>query len=413
MFLIKLFLFTIFLVLSGFFSGSETAFFSLNKIKLNRMKHSKKKTERLVAQLMKSPAKLLTTILMGNMFVNIASSSLSSDLMERILPGSSTGLTVVLMTFLLLIFGEITPKTFAVKNAERISLNVSRIFITLEKLLAPFRFLVQSFANFIITKILRQKLFTSTILTHSELKTALNVGFEEGVVDDFEKKVIENVFKFGNRTIRQVFTPKIQTKMLDITTSYSQMMQFLKEAGYSRIPVYEGDEDNIVGILHVRDIVLNTDTSKTIKDFLRPVIFIPETRKVNSLLIEFQRSQTNFAVVIDEYGVFSGIITMDDLLEEIVGEIADAKQHTSTNLKIVSPNEVIFDATMELDDFNEQFGTDFEDSTVQSIGGYILNRLGRIPKQNESFRLGGFIIKVVEAKPNKIEKLIIQKESKK
>jgi putative hemolysin len=377
------------------------------------MRQSQSKAVRLVSYLMESPRKLLTTILIGNMFVNIAASSLADGLTQTLFPGGGTWIAVIVMTFLILIFGEITPKTIAVQNSEKITLFSSEKLYYFQRFLSPFQRVIQFFADAIIQTITGEPPSYKHKLTPTELKTVVDIGFQEGVVDVFEKRIIENVFKFGDRTIKQIYTPRHQVEMLEISADVREAREFIEKVGFSRIPAYKNEEENIVGFIYARDLILEKSPDKTLHDFIQKVRFVPETKKVGQLLIEFQKEHHHFAIVIDEYGVFSGIITIDDLLEEVVGEITDIKSREKKFYRILPSGEIILLATMELVDFNRQFGTRLYDNTVQSVGGYIMNHLGRIPQQGEKFKIYNLWFEVIQAKPNKIEKLKFWKAKKK
>ncbi len=223
-----------------------------------------------------------------------------------------------------------------------------------------------------------------------------------------ERDLIEKVISFGEKRVEQVMTPRMRMVSIGVNTPMDRALRFLKRQGYSRVPVYEGNEDTIIGILHIKDF-LRQPKGESLRDYLRPVYFIPETKKVDDLFREFQSKRQHFAVVIDEYGIVSGVITMDDLLEEIVGKIADKKREVWAEYKKVSPDRIVVEAAMELEDFNQQMRTSLKDDQAQSIGGYVVNQLGRIPKVKEKVRIGDLEFEILEAAPRRIVRMEVTK----
>lgn len=394
----------ILLCFSAFFSGSETALFSLSRLKVRQMTTSSSSAKRLVAKMLSNPHRLLATILLGNMLVNVASSSLGENISSRIFSGGTALFVAVLaMTILILLFGEIMPKIIAVERPERIAASVVIPLNLFSTVIAPARRSLRWITDLFVGAV-TQKPAPSQGVTEEELRTALDIGYSEGAVHLLERDLIEKVISFGDKRVEQVMTPRMRMVSIEANVPVEKALRFLKRKGYSRVPVYERSEDNIIGVLHIKDF-LRQPSEGSLRDYLRPVYVIPETKKIGQLFREFKSKRQHFAVVVDEYGVVSGVVTLDDLLEEIVGKIADKKQRAWTAYRRVSPDRIEVDATMELEDFNQQMKTSIMDDQAQSIGGYVVNQLGRIPKASEKIRLGNLEFEILEAEPRRIVRM--------
>ncbi len=236
----------------------------------------------------------------------------------------------------------------------------------------------------------------------------MDIGYSEGAVHLLERDLIEKVISFGDKRVEQVMTPRMRMVSIGVNTPVDKAISVLKRRGYSRVPVYEGNEDSIIGVLHIKDF-LRQPRQGSLRDYLRPVSIIPETKKIDDLFREFQSKRQHFAVAVDEYGVVSGVITMDDLLEEIVGKIADKKREAWAAYKKVSPDRIVVEAAMELEDFNQQMKTSLKDDQAQSIGGYVINQLGRIPKVKEKVRIGNLEFEILEAEPRRVVRMRVTK----
>ncbi len=405
---IKLIGLAILLCFSAFFSGSETALFSLNRLKVRQMAASRSPSKGLVAKMLSNPHRLLATILLGNILVNVASSSLGENITSHLFSGGMALLVAVLaMTLLILLFGEIMPKIIAVGWPEQIAPLVAIPLNLFSMVISPARRSLRWITDLFVGA-MAHKPFPSPGVTEEELKTALDIGYSEGAVHRLERDLIENVISFGDKRVEQVMTPRVRMVSIEVNTPIDRALRFLKRKGYSRIPVYEGNEDTIVGVLHIKDF-LRQPKKEALRDYLRPVYFIPETKKIDDLFREFQSKRQHLAVAIDEYGIVSGVITMDDLLEEIVGKIAHKKREAWAAYKKVSPDRIVVEAAMELEDFNQQMKTSLRDDQAQSIGGYVINQLGRIPKVKEKVRIGDLEFEVLEVEPRRIVRMQVTK----
>ncbi len=410
--MLKIFILFVLLVLSGFFSGSETAFFSLGHGKLRGFAKSRTPKKKLVARMMENPVRLLATLLLGNTFVNIAAASLGQNIISSFL--SERGaivLATLAMTLLILVFGEITPKTLSVHRSENVALWVGRPLDIFSSAIGPIRRLLRR-----ITEILLALFGVRTIdrgegPSEEELRTLVDIGFDEGVVNRLEREIIHKVFSFHDKTVQQVMTPRVQVLSLPVDTLPGEALSTLKNRRYSRAPVYEGQEEHIIGILHIKDFV-HTPEAESLRAILRPAQFVPETRRIDTLFHEFRKNRQHFAVVIDEYGVYCGVVTMDDLLEEVVGE-AFAAVPRKDLFRRIGRSAALVKGVTELEMFNRKMGTKLVDPEAQSIGGYVINRLGRIPEAKERLRIGDLQFEIVKAEPNRIVRMLAKRIPKK
>jgi CBS domain containing-hemolysin-like protein len=403
---VKLIGLAILLCFSAFFSGSETAFFSLSRLKVRQMATSPSSPKRLVAKMLSNPHRLLATILFGNMLVNVASSSLGENISSHIFSGGTALFVAVLaMTILILLFGEIVPKIIAVERPEKIAPLVAAPLNLFSLIISPARRSLRWITDLFVGAVTHRPI-PSQGMTEEELKTALDISYSEGAVHLLERDLIEKVISFGDKRVEQVMTPRMRMVSIDVRTPVDRATRILKRRGYSRVPVHEGNEDNIVGVLHIKDF-LGQPNQESLRDYVRPAYVVPETKKIGELFREFQSKRQHLAVAVDEYGVVSGLVTLDDLLEEIVGKIADKQRRALAGYKRVSPDRIEVDATMELEDFNQQMKTSITDDQAQTIGGYLINQLGRIPDAKEKVRIGNLEFEILEAEPRRILKMRI------
>lgn len=410
--ILRISLLFVLLCVSGFFSGSETALFSLGYGKLRRFRQSRRPRKRLIARMMEDPSRVLATLLLGNTFVNIAASSLGQNIIATFFPGDrAIVISTLAMTSLILVFGEITPKTIAVQKPEKIASWVVSPLNMFSTLISPMRCLLRG-----TTELLLALLGVTTIgrgheLTEEEFQTLVDIGFKEGVVNRLEREIIHRVFSFGDKTVQQVMTPRVQVVALSVDTPPGEALNILKGRRYSRAPVYEGEEDNIIGSLHIKDFIQKPE-ARSLRDLSHPVWFVPETRRIDTLFNELRAAKQHFSVVIDEYGVFCGIVTMDDLLEEIVGEAFSAVRRKDL-FRRIGPHAALVKGVMELEAFNRRMGTRLTDPRAQSIGGYVINRLGRIPETKERLRMGNLQFEIVKAQPNRVVRMLVKRMAKK
>lgn len=404
------------LFLSGFFSASETALTALGKIKIRTLLEREGEKAKGIILWARDPNRFLATILVGNNIVNIGASILAAFLAMRIFgdgltAGIAWGVTGI-MTLIILIFGELTPKTFARDNAEKIALKTIGSLRILSFVLSPF-IRVFLFISRVIIRIFGGKVReVSPFMTAEEIKTLIGIGEEEGVLEEEEKEMIESIFEFGDTKVLEVMIPRTEMVCIGVNTKLEDILLLIAKAGHSRIPVYEGRIDNIVGLLYIKDLLKfwgeHQGKELILKDFMRQPYFVPETKMVNELLRDFQRNRIHMAIVVDEYGGTAGLVTMEDLIEEIVGEIEDEYDTRSKKIEKLENGDVLVDARMDIGELNEELDISLPDEEgVETIAGFITSLLGRVPPVGEIIDYEGLKIHVVEATKRRIGKIKI------
>lgn len=381
---------------------------SLSKIRIRHMVEDGVKGAKLIEKLTEDPNKLLGSILVGNNVVNIGASALATSVAVKAFGESGVGIATAIMTILVLIFGEITPKSIAKQRSEGVSLKVSGIVNIIVKILRPF----VAIFTFISSTVL--KLFGGDLnkdqpfITQEELKTMVDVGEEEGVLEEEEKEMIFNVFEFGDIQVKDVMVQRVDIVALGLDSNYDDVIDIIKEEQFSRIPVYNESIDDIIGIMYVKDLILlnNKDNFK-VQDCIREAYYTFEFKKVTELFKEMKKSRNHMAVVLDEYGGTVGIVTIEDLLEEIVGEIEDEYDELEEEIEVVKEDEYIVDGRIRLDDLSDLIGVKMESEEFDSIGGFVIGQLGRIPEPKEEVSYENMRFVVEEIDKNRIKKVRI------
>ncbi len=397
---LMIFLLIILIVLSGFFSGAESAYLSLNKIRLKRLLEKNVPKANLVKELKDDPHELITTILIGNNIVNIMASSIATAVAINLFGSVGVGIATGVITLAVLIFGEITPKTYALANREKICLFAARPLKILKVVFWPIIKVLDLFTKTI------SKIFPSpqmqTKVTEDEIKSIVNIGEEEGSIDKHEKEMIYNIFKFNDLEVSEIMIPRTDVISISYEKSVKEALKIFLKTGLSRIPVYNSDMDNIVGIVHIKDAlkaVQSKRSSKKVKSIMKKAYFVPEQKRIVDLLTEFQRKKIHMAVVVDEYKGVEGIITIEDILEEIVGDIYDETDKEETLITKKSKHEALVSGKAEIEDINKELDLKLkpEDDSVETIAGLILEKIERIPKTGEEIKLKKVCFTVTDA----------------
>ena len=401
----------ILLFLSAFFSGSETALFSLGKLQRRSMKQTKNPRRKFVERLLARPSRLLISISVGNTFVNIMASGLATVLFISLLARQGEFVAFIAMSAAILIFGEITPKFLAVRNPPRFSLAVAKPLFIFSRLVTPLVRFLETTTGSIVHLLEGGRDAGASAPTEEELMTVVELGHKEGIVDRVEREMILRAFEFGHLPAEEVMTPRTEIFSLDVRTTPPRARALLQERGVSRVPVYRKSPEDVVGILYAKDLVVDMFSSPgtSLKRYLHPPYFIPETKRLGPLLWEFQKKGVHIAMVIDEHGALSGLVTMEDLLEEIVGEIVDQKEQPQTEYQLLDKRTIVIVGSMDLSVFNEVFRVELAHPHYKTVAGYVIGHLGRIPREGESFELGGLGFKVLKADLNRIIALRIRK----
>ncbi|MBE6047972.1 MAG: HlyC/CorC family transporter [Clostridium sp.] len=401
----------ILLVLSGFFSMAETALMSLSKIRIRHMTEEGVKNAKLVEKLLEDPNKLLGAILIGNNIVNIGASSLATTLTARFFGGSETSVAIstVVMTILVLIFGEITPKSVAKQKSEKVSLFVSKPIKLCVSLFKPFVSVFTGISSIFIKLLGADPKAAEPFITEEELKTMVGVSEEEGVLEDVEKEMIFNVFDFADMQVKDVMVQRVDISALAINTTYEDVLKSVKTNQFSRIPIYNDTIDDIVGILNVKDLIIADDVENefNIKEYVREPFYTFEFKKITEVFNEMKKTRNPMAVVLDEYGGTVGIITMEDIIEEVFGEIEDEYDEEKNMIEVIKENEYVVDGSAKLHDISEFIGVSIESEELDSVGGLIIEELGRIPEDKEEVLINDIRFVVEKLEKNRIKRVRI------
>ncbi len=403
---IALIFFVACLILSGFFSGSEVALISINPAKVRTLVEQKKKGSVALERLKADPDRLLITILIGNNLVNIAAASIATAVAISIWGEIGVGVATFFTTLVLLTLGEIIPKTYASRSSEQVALLVARPILYMSYVLYPLFWILdlgkKAFS--------REQVIRPTV-TEDEIKQWIDVGEEEGTIEEQEHEMLYRVFRFSDTITREVMTPRTDVVMIDVEDPLEDSINIFNETGYTRIPVYDDQIDNIIGILNVKDVfeaIYSKREGVTIPDLIYEAYFVPETKDIDDLLRELQKKKLHIAIVINEYGTFAGIITVEDILEELVGEIMDEFDEEEPEIQKISDMVYIIDARAWVERVNETLNIHLPlDDSYETIGGLIINQLGHIPRKGEVVEIpeSGIRLMVMRMADKRIEDL--------
>ena len=375
----------ILICLSAFFSSAETSMTTVNKIRIQALADQGDKKALTLLNVIEDSGKLLSTILIGNNIVNISASSLATTLTMRLFGNTAVSISTGIITLLVLIFGEITPKTLATVHAEKMALSYAKVIRILMFILTPVIFIVNKLAQGVLTLMRIDSNVKGTTITEHELRTLVNVGHEEGVIESEERQMIYNVFDFGDSQAEDVMIPRIDVTFADVNSSYEDLVALFRDEKYTRFPVFEDTTDNIIGIVNVKDLLLTNKEDFSVRKILREAYFTYEYKRTSELLMEMKEHSVTFAIVLDEYGATSGIVTLEDLIEEIVGDIHDEYDSEEEELhEIIPDREYIALGSARLDDLDEILHLNIASDDYDSIGGYIIEQLDRFPTAGES-----------------------------
>ncbi len=395
------------ILLSAFFSSAETAMTTVNRIRIQALMEQGDKRAIILDKVISNSSKMLSTILIGNNIVNISASSLVTTLTIQVLGNVYVGAATGALTLIILLFGEITPKTLASLHAEKIALSYAKIIYFLTIILTPVVFIVGKLGNGVMYLLRVDPNAKANPMTEHELRTLVNVSQEDGVIEREEKQMIYNVFDFGDSTAKDVMIPRIDMTFVDINATYNELMEIFREDMHTRFPVYEENTDNIIGIINIKDLILYPKNQEfSIQNILREPYFTYEYKRTADLMVEMRKASVNLAIVLDEYGSTAGLVTLEDLLEEIVGEIRDEyDEDEEEDLKEIQPGkEYIALGSAKLDDINEALSIHLESEDYDSVGGYIIEQLDSLPSQGQSVTLeNGIRLVVDELDKNRIE----------
>ncbi|MBQ3666346.1 MAG: HlyC/CorC family transporter [Lachnospiraceae bacterium] len=395
--IIMLVVLIILVLLSSFFSSAETAFTTVSSIQIRTLMDENHKKAILVNKIIENKQKMLSAILIGNNLVNIIASSLATLLAQRLYGEYAISIATGLLTLVVLIFGEITPKTLATMYSLRFSLLYANTIYFLMTLLTPVIYIINLMANGLLRILRINPNAKANPITETELRTIVDVSHEEGVIEQEERQMINNVFDFGDAVASDVMVPKVDMTMADINSTYDELIDIFRTEKYTRIPIYQESSDSVIGIINMKDLLLyNPDTIFDVRDFLRSAFFTYETKKVSELMMEMKKTSVNIVIVLDEYGVTSGLITLEDLLEEIVGEIHDEYDNEEDEaIKEVTSNKFIIEGQLKIADLNDRLDLKLHSDHYDSVGGLIIEKLDRFPNPGDKIIIDNVSLKVI------------------
>ena len=400
----------ILLLLSGFFSSAETSLVAVSKIRMRTLSEEGNAQAKMVLDIYDNQAKMLSAILIGNNLVNTFAASITATIAYNF-GGTAVSIATFLITLLILIFGEITPKTLAADHAEKMALTYAPIVKALMFVLTPVIFLINLFSKSILKILGVNKNSSNPSMTESELRTIVDVSHEEGVIEEDEKDMINNVFDLGDAKAKEVMVPRVRVIMADIDSSYEDLIDIFREEQFTRIPIYKDSIDNIVGLVNMKDLLLyrNFEHFK-IEDILRKPYFTYENKPVSELLLEMKNATFNLAIVMDEYGEMAGIITLEDIIEEIVGDVHDEYDvHEENNILKIDDKTYEVKGFISLHDLNDALDLDLDSEDFDSIGGFVIDKLGRLPEVNDEILLeDGTRLQVKSIEKNRIEDICLR-----
>ena len=405
---IQLVILLVLLILSALYSGAETALTTVNEIKLNTLAEAGDRRAIRVLDLLDKKSRMLSAILIMNNIVNLSASALVTTLTARIWGNNYIAVSTGVLTLIILVFGEINPKTIATIHNETLSLRLGAVVIFTMKVLTPVIFIVDRL-SMLFLKILRiDPEQARSVLTENELRTILDASHEEGVIESGEREMIDNVFDFGDSLAKDVMIPRIEMTCVNVDANYWELKEQFEVHKYTRIPVYEESTDNIVGIINMKDVLFYEDINNfNIRNVMREANFTVEYKKTNELMVEMRQNHISMILVLDEYGDTVGLITLEDLLEEIVGEIRDEFDEDEENLiQEIGERQYLVDGSLKIDDINDALGLTLNSENYDSIGGMIIEKLERVPEVGDTVELeDGTVLTTVQMDKNHIEQI--------
>lgn len=400
----------ILLALSAFFSSAETALMTVNKMRMRYLSDNGNKRAKMVLDITENhTSKMLSAILIGNNIVNLSASSLSATIAYDF-GGYMVSIATGILTFAVLVFGEITPKNFATIHADSVALlyiPVIRIFMTV---MTPVIFIINLFARAILFILRVDPNAKNNTMTEDELRTIVDVSHEDGVIESEEKEMIYNVFDLGDAKAKDVMVPRVQITFADVNSTYEELIEIFREDKFTRLPIYENTTDNVIGTINMKDLLLFDNdkiNSFHVRDILREAYFTYEYKSISELLVEMRDASFNIAIVLDEYGETAGLITLEDILEEIVGEIHDEYDENEEDfIRKISDREYVIEGSVSLDDVNDELDLDLESEDYDSLGGFIIEHLDRLPEMGDEVTTeNGIRLVVDKLDKNRVERV--------
>ena len=404
---IQLLILILLIGLSAFFSSAETALTTVNKIRIRNLAEAGDKSAVTLTKVLEDQGKMLSAILVGNNVVNLTASSMSTTLAMHIWSKKAVGIATGVLTLVILVFGEISPKTISTLYSEKISLKYAKIIYLFMTVMTPVIYAVNVLSSGFLRLVHVDPNRKQEAITEDELRTIVEVSHEEGVIESEEKKIINNVFDFGDSVAKDIMVPRIDMAMVEVGATYDELIDIFREEKYTRMPVYEETTDNVIGIINMKDVLLiDRNEEFHVRDLLREPLYTYEYKNTAELMVEMRQTSNNMIIVLDEYGATAGMITLEDLLEEIVGEIRDEyDEDEEQELVEVGPGEYVVEGSMKLDDLNDLLDLELESEDYDSIGGLIIGQLDRLPEEGESVVCDGIRLVVDRLDKNRIDRV--------
>lgn len=413
-------IFLICLVASGFFSGSETALTSMTKIRVKRLFNEDDPSYHRLEAWLREPNRFLATILVGNNFINILASVIAANLSERILTehygfDNATALgaavAVGVTTAMFLIFGEIVPKTYCKEHAVRISQIVVGPLDVIWKVLRPVIGVFLFISNAINRILGGPRVKEVPLLTEDDIRHLIEMSEKEGVLEQDEREMIHSIIDFGDTLVKDIMTPRVDFQAMPADLHLKEVFDEAINLGRSRIPVYQEDLDHVVGILYAKDLLkYDVEDGSTLREIVRPPLFVPKTKKVNELLDTFKKEKNHLAIVVDEYGLTAGLVTIEDVLEEIVGDIQDEYDVDEPHYELQEDGTILADAKIDLDDLTDVLEVDFPEEDVETLGGFVSTLLGRVPEVGEQAVFMNLEFTIIDSDERRVKKIRIEKK---
>ncbi|MFC2046999.1 HlyC/CorC family transporter [Chloroflexota bacterium] len=404
------------LLLSAFFSSSETAFISLERFRVEHMVETKVRGAKRVARMIQQPGKLLSTILLGNNFVNTAAAALGTFLAIEIWGEQGILYATIGVTILLLVLSETTPKTIATQHAERLSIIFARPIEVISWLLTPFVVVLSWIASG-FSKIAGGMPVPRSLVSEEEIRTMISVGHKEGTVEEEEAEMLHNVFDFGNRSVREAIVPRTEVVWVEKGTKLADFLNIYVQSPLSRFPVYQDNMDNVVGVLAVKDVLMALakgaiSNESAVDDLIRPTYFTPETKRINELFAEMRDKNYRMAVVVDEFGGTAGVVSLSRLVEEIVGPVGDEFATAEKEYEVLNEYTFQVDGGMRIEEVNEEMDLELPEGDYETVAGFVLHLLGHIPRRGEQVRYKGLKLVITKMRGMKIEEVLLTKEKR-
>lgn len=412
--MMQLFAIVLLIFLSAFFSSAETALTMVNKHRLRALSEEGNKTAAKVLKLVENPSKMLSAILIGNNIVNISASALTTTFTTAVFGSRFIGISTGILTLVVLLFGEITPKTIATLYNEKMSMIYIHIIAPLTLILTPVIWVVDRLSGIIFLLLGVDRNGAANQMTEGELRTIVDVSVEDGVLEKEEKSMINNVVDFGDSKAKDIMVPRADMVLVSVDASFDEVFEAFNEEHYSRLPVYDESKDSVIGIVYMKDLFFyqndkdNAKKNFSVRSIMREPFFVYEYQKTSSIMAELKKRFMSIAIVLDEYATAVGLITVEDLLEEIVGEIRD--EYDMYELEMVtriSDNQFEIDASMKLGDLEDVIGFELESEDYDSLGGYVIEILDHLPSEGETVKKDGMTFKVVSMDKNRIDRILL------